>query len=144
MLQIRTGSDQTEKKVRTRRTAASAFPLIVRDFSLRLAPSACGVAVASQILCISTTLNKSFYDHMSTTFQFPDPLYLFISVQCLHSRAALTNTDTIVRMPVFVKHNIFRRTPGYHIFLMTPGGFCKVILRICFLTPGFPACTACN
>ena len=33
-------------------------PLIVRVHSLRLAPSVTGVAVASQILCISTTLNK--------------------------------------------------------------------------------------
>ena len=36
----------------------SSNPLIVRVHSLRLAPSIMGVAVASQILCISTTLNK--------------------------------------------------------------------------------------
>src|SRR5699024_6250504 len=36
--------------------------LLLFDYSLRLAPSVTGVAVASQILCISTTLNKRKYN----------------------------------------------------------------------------------
>ena len=35
--------------------------LLLFDYSLRLAPSVTGVAVASLILCISTTLNKRKY-----------------------------------------------------------------------------------
>ncbi len=53
--------------------------LLLIDCSLRLAPSFTGVAVASQILCISTTLNKREIDYAESIKTLHN-IYLIVSI----------------------------------------------------------------
>lgn len=68
---------------RTKVTLKSSYCSIIH--SLRLAPSVSGVAVASQVLCTSTTLNKRTHNIEFSYLHVTYTNYILLSIEILQT-----------------------------------------------------------